>query len=524
MSQVLRSTLSSETILDETIPEITGSADRFLGRWRLSIRTKILLALVAVIAVMGSANVIFVVRGLQYKHQYDEIITNITTANSLNGFIKPTIDTTMWDIVAGKTAFDQGNQYEVLGEVRTTLTQMMEATDSEKGAIKLAVILRTLDTLTHYVDLMGEQTARGAIVAENEAVLENIRGVSELVEDLVQEYMLFEVNRSEQKYWEMQRNLTRWAIFSMAATALALVFAVVAAWLISRSIYLPIKRLHDVTTTIAERDLEGLVTGGNADEITELGRSFNIMVGKVQELLAFKLQEQENLRKYEFKILQAQINPHFLYNTLDTIIWKAEGNQKEQVVQLVRALSTFFRVSLSRGQEWISVADEIEHVKSYLAIQSMRYRDILDYEIDVDEALLDQSMLKFVLQPLVENALYHGIKNKRGGGTITVRGQALDDDTILFEIEDDGIGIETARLTMLQRELAKMTDIRPISEAGFGIRNVNSRLKLYYGNEYGLSLESSHATGTHMRARLPRRVPESGATAISKTMKIEQFA
>ena len=159
------------------------------------------------------------------------------------------------------------------------------------------MILRTLDTLTHYVDLMGDQTARGAIVAENEAVLENIRGVSELVEDLVQEYMLFEVNRSEQKYWEMQRNLTRWAIFSMAATALALVFAVVAAWLISRSIYLPIKRLHDVTTTIAERDLEGLVTGGNADEITELGRSFNIMVGKVQELLAFKLQEQENLRK-----------------------------------------------------------------------------------------------------------------------------------------------------------------------------------------------------------------------------------
>ena len=167
-------------------------------------------------------------------------------------------------------------------------------------------------------------------------------------------------------------------------------------------------------------------------------------------------------------------------------------------MQLVRALSTFFRVSLNRGQEWISIADEIEHVKSYLAIQSMRYRDILDYEIDVDEALLDQSMLKFVLQPLVENALYHGIKNKRGGGTITVRGLALDDDMILFEIEDDGIGIETARLTMLQRELAKMTEIRPISDAGFGIRNVNSRLKLYYGSEYGLTLESSHATGTRM--------------------------
>lgn len=493
----------------ESVSDISHTANRFLGRWHLSIRSKILLALLVVIVVMGSANVAFIVRGFQYKRQYDAIITNITTANSLNGSIKPTIDTTMWDIVAGKTAFQEGNQYEVLDGVKATLTGMMEATDSEKGAIKLAVVLRTLDTLTHYVDLMGEQTAHNARVAENEAVLENIRGVSELVEDLVQEYMLFEVNRSEEKYWEVQRNLTRWAMNSALATLLALVFSVTAAWFISRSIYLPIKRLHDVTTTIAERDLAGLVTGGNADEITELGMSFNVMVGKVRELLAQKLQEQENLKKYEFKILQAQINPHFLYNTLDTIIWKAEGNQKEQVVQLVRALSTFFRVSLSRGQEWITVADEIDHVKSYLAIQSMRYRDILDYEIDVDEALLDQTMLKFVLQPLVENALYHGIKNKRGGGAITVRGRAIDEETLQFEIEDDGVGIEPERLATLQRELATVTDIRPISEAGFGIRNVNSRLKLFYGNGYGLTLDSSSFTGTRMVARLPRRLPEA---------------
>jgi two-component system sensor histidine kinase YesM len=193
-------------------------------------------------------------------------------------------------------------------------------------------------------------------------------------------------------------------------------------------------------------------------------------------------------------------------------------------VQLVRALSTFFRVSLSRGEEWISVRDEIDHVKSYLAIQSMRYRDILDYEIDVDEALLDNKMLKFVLQPLVENALYHGIKNKRGGGTIAVRGQALDNGTILFEIEDDGAGIEPKRLAMLQRELTKMTDIRPVSEAGFGIRNVNSRLKLYYGGEYGLSLVSSHATGTRMSARLPRRVPEKMVNTPVPSLEIKHFA
>lgn len=519
MSQALNPIIS-----DESVSDLALNADRFLGRWRLSIRAKVLLALVVVIAVMGSANVIFIVRGLQYKRQYDAIITNITTANSINGYIKPTIDATMWDVVAGKISFDEGAQYEVLGDVTATLTQMMEATDSEKGVVKLAVILRTLDTLTHYVDLLGEQTAHGARVAENEAVLENIRGVSELVEDLVQEYMLFEVNRSEEKYLEIRSGLTRWAVISTIAMLLALAFSVVAAWFISRSIYLPIKRLHDVTTTIAERDLEGLVTGGNADEITELGMSFNIMVGKVRELLAIKLREQENLKKYEFKILQAQINPHFLYNTLDTIIWKAEGNQKEQVVQLVRALSTFFRVSLSRGEEWIRVADEIDHVKSYLAIQSMRYRDILDYEIDVDEALLDCTMLKLILQPLVENALYHGIKNKRGGGAITVRGRALDGETLLFEVEDDGIGFEPDRLATLQRELAEATDIQPAGEAGFGIYNVNSRLKLYYGNEYGLTLESCHTAGTRIRVRLPRRLPNRGPAVLPDSSQIQLSA
>ncbi|MCB0236174.1 MAG: histidine kinase, partial [Anaerolineae bacterium] len=213
--------------------------------------------------------------------------------------------------------------------------------------------------------------------------------------------------------------LTRWEIFYVVLLVAAVGFSFAAAWAISRSIYIPIKRLHDVTSTITKDDLKVLVTRENADEITELGLSFNIMIGRIRELLDSQMKEQESLKKAELRALQAQINPHFLYNTLDTIIWMAETQQTEQVVQLVSALSSFFRISLSKGRDWISIGEEIERTRNYLTIQKMRYRDILDFRIDVEPAVANNTILKLILQPLVENALYHGIKNKRNGGIIS---------------------------------------------------------------------------------------------------------
>src|SRR5512145_2595260 len=164
----------------------------------------------------------------------------------------------------------------------------------------------------------------------------------------------------------MQTDLMRWAIGSLGVIVAALLFSIVAAWRISKSIYVPIKKLHDVTTTIARHDIEALVTANNADEITELGMSFNIMVGKIKELLDAKIEEHENLKKAELRALQAQINPHFLYNTLDTIIWMAEARKTDQVIEIVSALSSFFRLSLSKGKDWITIEEELERTKSYL--------------------------------------------------------------------------------------------------------------------------------------------------------------
>ena len=472
-----------------------GQLRTLLAGIHLSIRAKILLSLAIVILMMGLMNAVLLVQVLSYSHQYDAIINNITTANSISGNIKPEIDTAMWNIVAGKTEFTQGKQYEIIDGVNSKLQWMTDHAASAESQIKLEVINRTMKTLTHYVDMMGEQIAQGSTVANNEAVLENIRGVSSVVEAVVQDYVLFEVKQADQQYRIMSQGFTQWEVFYLVLLITAIGFSVIATWAISRSIYIPIQRLHDVTTTITRNDLQALVNQDNVDEITELGMSFNIMIGKIRELLDAKIKEQENLKKAELRALQAQINPHFLYNTLDTIIWMAEAQKTEQVIEIVSALSSFFRLSLSKGRDWITIGEELERTRSYLTIQRMRYHDIMDFKIEADEGVLSYTILKLILQPLVENALYHGIKNKRRGGTIVVRARQKNENEILLEVEDDGVGLTPEKLAQLQAELNDDSgEIR--LESGFAIGNVNTRIKLYYGRQYGLSIQSEYNTGT----------------------------
>jgi two-component system, sensor histidine kinase YesM len=494
----------------------TGSNGKFplrFLRWlsdlvagvNFSIRAKILASLCIVIFIMGTANVFSMLQVLSYSRQYDAIITNITTANSISGSIKPDIDNEMWRIVAGKVSFSEGKQYEILDTVNEKVRWMMENTDSQRSRVKLDLILRTLQTLKEYVDRMGDKIAHNSTAAENEAVLEDIRFVTTVMEEVVQNFVLYEVNRTESQYQVMRESYVRWQILSIILVLSAVTFSVVAAWSLSKSIYTPIKKLHDVTTTITKNDLQALMTSDNVDEITELGMSFNIMIGKIKELLDSKIKEQENLKKAELRALQAQINPHFLYNTLDTIIWMAESKHTDDVVKIVSALSSFFRISLSKGMDWITIGEEVERIRSYLTIQQIRYRDILDFRIDVDGDVSENTILKLILQPLVENALYHGIKNKRQGGTIIVRAKRKGTDEVQLEVEDNGIGFTPEKLKQLRAELEDDTgDIK--LESGFGIGNVNKRIHLYYGKPYGLTVESEYTTGTCVTLVIPAKM------------------
>jgi len=233
-------------------------------------------------------------------------------------------------------------------------------------------------------------------------------------------------------------------------------------------------------------------------ETSKLAHAFNIMVGKIRELMWQIVQDQEQKRKSELNALQAQINPHFLYNTLDSIIWMAECNRNREVVQMTSALAKLFRASISKGEELVPVGTEIIHIENYLKIQKMRYKDKLDYHIDVDDAVKHYQTIKVILQPIVENAIYHGIKKKKGPGLITITAREEGTDLIL-QVSDNGIGMDKETLRMLLEPAPAGREGR-----GVGVRNVHERLQLYFGKSYGLSFESRPGEGTTAFLRFPK--------------------
>lgn len=287
---------------------------------------------------------------------------------------------------------------------------------------------------------------------------------------------------------------------------LSFIFAVSLHFFISNRLTHPLHLLKSKMQLAASGYLEAKVIPTGNDEVAQLGNSFNIMLSKIRKLLEQSIKEQEEIKKAELRALQAQINPHFLYNTLDSIVWMAEAGKNNQVIQLVQSLSKLFRISLSKGRDWIIINKEVEHVHSYLVIQQMRYRDILDYEIDIDPRLNPYPILKMILQPIVENALYHGLKNKRRKGLIRLTGRIENEEDIVLIVEDDGIGMSPEKLEQMRDYL---TNNQPPEQTGnevsggFGLHNVQQRIKLYYGDKYGVNIDSIQNEGTKVSIRIP---------------------
>lgn len=231
-------------------------------------------------------------------------------------------------------------------------------------------------------------------------------------------------------------------------------------------------------------------------EITSLTESFEHMVLQIQELVEKVRQEEISLRKTELKALQAQINPHFLYNTLDAIAWMCEEERHKDAVEMVNALARLFRISISRGHELISIEKEIEHAKSYLKIQNFRYKNQFTYDFEVDDTCLSYLCNKITLQPIIENAIYHGIDRMVDEGRIEIR-IFPDHEKIVFEVEDNGVGMtEEQCQEILQKDSG--------DKAGIGIKNVNDRIKIYFGEEYGITIRSELDEGTCVTITMPK--------------------
>lgn len=267
---------------------------------------------------------------------------------------------------------------------------------------------------------------------------------------------------------------------------------------ISDKISNPIKRLDGSVREIESGNLDVEIVPSGSYEVEHLGKSIKNMLGRIKVLMSDLVAEHNAKRKSEFDTLQSQINPHFLYNTLDIIVWMIENENSDKAVNIVTALAKFFRISLSKGKNIIIVKDEVEHVRNYLMIQNMRFKNRFEYSIDVDEKVLSYSSLKLMLQPLVENAIYHGMEFMDGDGEIDVK-VFKEDDSLYFMITDNGLGMSE---DMVETLLSK--DFVPSKKgSGIGVKNVNERIKLYFGSEYGLKVESEPDEGTKITIHLP---------------------
>lgn len=281
---------------------------------------------------------------------------------------------------------------------------------------------------------------------------------------------------------------------------ISLVLVVIVSFKFSRTLTNPIFKLKRLMKQAESGDLTVRFNFEHNDEIGELGQSFNHMIARIDQLIQMVYVEQENKRTAEMKSLQEQIKPHFLYNTLDTISWMARDYDAEDIVRLVDALTNMFRIGLSHGKDIITVKEEITHVSNYLYIQKIRYKDKLNYVIHVDESLYAIEVPKLILQPLVENAIYHGVKAKRGGGTITITG-VPEGENLVFTVQDNGAGMPQEKVEELNRRMSERSVLD--EQKSFGLFYIRERIQLCYGKGYGVHVESALGEGTRVTITLP---------------------
>ena len=299
-------------------------------------------------------------------------------------------------------------------------------------------------------------------------------------------------------------NILKTRLFIVFVISLIIFIVVLINSYISFRVTDPIRELEKSVKKLEEGNLDTDIYMGGSYEIQHLGKSVQDMKYRIKGLMQDIVTEHEEKRKSEFNSLQAQINPHFLYNTLDIIVWQIENEKQSEAVHTVTALARFFRLSLGKGKNIVTVKAEIEHVKNYLMIQHMRFKNKFDYEFDVENDVLELSSLKLMLQPLVENAIYHGMEFMDGDGLITIKAWR-EDNELYLSVADNGLGMTEDKVNLI---LAGRSNSGNGRGSGIGVKNVNERIKLYFGEGYGLKIDSEPDVGTTITIHLPAKSPE----------------
>ena len=391
------------------------------------------------------------------NERYKDMLSSVVAASEFSLDFKEDFDYETYLLIVGNVTWENSNLPTLLSDAKGVVNGLKDYTDTHDNQKRLASAEKYLNNLETYTDRIKENLEYENRYEANMLIWENdVQIVTALLKETINEYIYY-----ENKQLQVTQAENR-AFFSRALEISIVIFVFLLACIVLISLWMPVW----ITRPIEEQVKE----------------------------------EQKQLRKAEFELLQAQINPHFLYNTLDAIVWSAESGNQKQVVSMVGSLSEFFRTSLNKGKEIVSIKEELQHVTSYLEIQQIRYQDILSYEINVAKDIYNYSIPKITIQPIVENALYHGIKNRRGGGKITITG-AENENGFAIHVRDNGAGMDENRLKEVRDSLLQDSSDK---SAIYGLYNVNERIRLNFGDEYGITIDSKLDKGTDVTIYLPK--------------------
>ncbi len=462
----------------------------------MSVRLRKLIAVIIIPMFMVVAILIGILVWSSY--QYDTILKNVTAASAFNQDFKDEVDLKMFYYVSD-SAYADGMPIDEVENARKLAEQLLDQT-SEKKSIEAIESVRDLCVT---LELRMEEIDNAETYDEGMSQLENnIYILTDLIQTYMYDYLYYESVHLTQLQSERTAQI-QFIVVGIICLSVGVIMAIIAyVSSITAGITTPLteltKRVEDIK--VGKFAVRPPVNASEI-EIQALSDGFEEMVGKLNELITENKRVERRKRHAELELLQAQINPHFLYNTLDTIIWLIEADKKQESVEMVSALSDFFRFSLSKGKDVITLQEEQKHVLSYLSIQKTRYQDRMDYEVNIPEGLYDYVLPKLTLQPLVENSIYHGIKLQREKGFIRVEAMDLG-DKIELVVKDNGAGMTEERLKELKEALVSGEKV------GFGLRTVHERMQLLFGEEYGLNVASADGVGTTVTAVIPKIVNE----------------
>lgn len=447
---------------------------------------------------------------IMYSRQilaYQHTLTNIQNANNIAAKVDDDVLEEMWDVVTGQITVSNYERKSIVQELQSEIkTLQKNITTSEERSI-LDVSSRIVDTLNDQQNEIITNLAHDNSYDANTEIMTQVKSATTLLSTILQEFVRIEINMANNKNQELIHSFIFLTLLEVVIVIIAIYISQKNHRFLVKNVEHPLHNLAEISTELSRGNFNYRLAIPQTPELASLTISLNNMADNLVRLLEENAQKQYYLAQSEARVSQAQITPHFVYNSVDAIIALIEQQQYEEAKELTFALSDFFRISLSKGRDWISIDTEIRHTTDYLKILKIRYGEMLNYQVNIPPEIKSYHILKMILQPIVENAIYHGTKFTRRVGLVTLSAKVVGTN-IIFTITDNGIGVKPDRLKEIKTELDR--GIESDTNIGYGLFNVNKRLLLYYGKDAAINFKSNYGQGTTVTITVPKK----GATDI----------